>query len=217
MNNDPLNPNAYTQPVETINPQPSNPNFTDPVQQTAQPKKTNDIAIVAFVLSLIGLAIPGLICGIIGVNKSKKEGLGNKGLAVASIVISVLGIIVQFFLLIAPVLVFFSFKAPAFDVTRRNDYLALSSEIIEYQTENMGELPSSSLYLDFDETDPATGKPYRIIFEDDLESVPIPKEGEVYIIRYASCGETGLEYGLTKRAFAIYGYLGGSDPYCINY
>ena len=53
-----------------------------------EPKnETNVLAIVGFALSFV-VAIAGLICSIIGLKRCNTEGLGNKGLAIAGIVIS---------------------------------------------------------------------------------------------------------------------------------
>lgn len=52
----------------------------------AQPE-TNALAIVGFVLSFF-VSLPGLICSIIGYRKAKNEGYGQRGLAIAGIVIS---------------------------------------------------------------------------------------------------------------------------------
>lgn len=63
--------------------QPYNPPKTD---------KSNPIAVVGFVLSFF-VTIAGLICSIIGYNKAKNEGLDHKGLALAGIIISVIGMV----------------------------------------------------------------------------------------------------------------------------
>lgn len=56
----------------------------------------NTLAIVGLVLSLIGLGIPGLICGAIGLKKSKEMADSGKGLAIAAIVIGALSIVSMF-------------------------------------------------------------------------------------------------------------------------
>ncbi len=48
---------------------------------------TNNMAVIGFILSFF-IAIAGLICSIIGYKKAKEEGLDNKGLALAGIIIS---------------------------------------------------------------------------------------------------------------------------------
>ncbi len=63
---------------------------------------TNSIAIVGFVLSFF-VPIAGLICSIFGLIKTGK-GAPYKGLAIAGIVISAIGMIVQFFLMIGPLM-----------------------------------------------------------------------------------------------------------------
>jgi sorbitol-specific phosphotransferase system component IIC len=70
------------------------------------PTKKNTIALVGFILSLVGLlfyglpAIPGLICSIVGVAQSKKcigkpwRGLAISGIVIGIIVILIYGIII---------------------------------------------------------------------------------------------------------------------------
>ena len=55
--------------------------------QPAPKDTSNTIAIVGFVLSFF-FSIAGLICSIMGYKKAKEEGLDNKGLAIAGIIIS---------------------------------------------------------------------------------------------------------------------------------
>ena len=57
------------------------------------PQQSNTVGIVGFVLSLIGIFLPGLICCAIGLSKSKQLGGSGKGLSIAGIIISVLGIL----------------------------------------------------------------------------------------------------------------------------
>ena len=76
-------PNApiYDAPVNNYAPQPA-------------PKKdtSNNIAVLGFVLSFF-VALAGLICSIMGYNKAKNEGLDNKGLALAGIIISIVNMV----------------------------------------------------------------------------------------------------------------------------
>lgn len=64
-----------------------------PQQQTAQMQNENTIAVVGFILSFF-VSIAGLICSIIGYNNTKK-GAPNKGLAIAGIVISSVGLAIS--------------------------------------------------------------------------------------------------------------------------
>ena len=70
-----------------------------PVAPAEQP--TNAIAIVGFVLSFV-VTIAGLICSIIGFRKAKNEGYGQRGLALAGIIISSvsLGIVVFYLIMV---------------------------------------------------------------------------------------------------------------------
>ncbi|MDB5161684.1 MAG: hypothetical protein JWM52_192 [Candidatus Saccharibacteria bacterium] len=74
---------------------PVTPVVSTPVGPTAvNPGKT--LGIVSLILSIIGVGVVGIILGAIGLNKSKKAGLGN-GLALAGIIVgaisTVLGIL----------------------------------------------------------------------------------------------------------------------------
>ena len=60
-----------------------------PPPRPAPAASSNICAIIGLICSLIGFTLPGLICGIIGLNKAK-QGAPNKGMAIAAIVISVL-------------------------------------------------------------------------------------------------------------------------------
>lgn len=68
-----------------------------------QPTKTSGKAIASFVLSLVGILVAGLICGIIGVclsvaatNEMKSNPfIKGKGLATAGLVISIIDIIIM--------------------------------------------------------------------------------------------------------------------------
>ena len=98
-----------------------NPQDRQPAQAPAQPESatpsgsSNTIAIVGFILSFI-FSLLGLIFSIIGLKKSKQLGGAGKGLAVAGIVISSLGILTS----IAFVLLINS-AVPAAQVSQRND------------------------------------------------------------------------------------------------
>lgn len=73
--------------------EPANENKTAPHSE-----KTNTLAIIALVVSIlffIGLPILGLILGIVALSQLKKKGEQGKGLAIASIIISVIGIILN--------------------------------------------------------------------------------------------------------------------------
>ncbi|MDP2587810.1 MAG: DUF4190 domain-containing protein [bacterium] len=61
-------------------------------EQQMQSAKTNGMAIAAFVLSLVGLGVLGVIFGFVALNQIKKENQGGKGLAIAGIVIGFISI-----------------------------------------------------------------------------------------------------------------------------
>jgi len=56
--------------------------------------KTNVLAIVSLVTSIIGLSIVGIITGHMGMNKIKKTGESGRGLAIAGLIIGYLGLVV---------------------------------------------------------------------------------------------------------------------------
>jgi peptidyl-prolyl cis-trans isomerase B (cyclophilin B) len=56
--------------------------------------KTNVLAIVSLVTSIIGLSIVGIITGHIGMNQIKKTGESGRGLATAGLIIGYLGLVV---------------------------------------------------------------------------------------------------------------------------
>ena len=65
----------------------NNTTYNGAYNQAPAQSQTNTLAIVGFVLSFF-IALAGLICSIIGYRKSVNEGLGQRGLAIAGIIIS---------------------------------------------------------------------------------------------------------------------------------
>lgn len=59
--------------------------------------RSNPIAIIGFILSFF-VTVAGLVCSIIGYNRAVKEGLDNKGLALAGIIISAVSMALSFIL-----------------------------------------------------------------------------------------------------------------------
>lgn len=95
----------FTQQKESDNP-PYNPPQCTPYETQSNPNpntststNTNAIAIVGFVLSFF-CAIAGLVCSIIGLQKSKEAGGTGKGLAIAGIVISAVSMFCTFIFMI---------------------------------------------------------------------------------------------------------------------
>ncbi len=66
----------------------------------ASSNENNTIAIVGFVFAFL-MPLVGLICSCIGYKKAKNEGLNNKGLALAGIIISAIDIGAYLILVIA--------------------------------------------------------------------------------------------------------------------
>ena len=72
-------PQQYGQPA---------PGYAQPYGQVyAAPPKTNTLAIVSLVLSLVGVGIGGIITGHIALNQIKTSGEGGRGLALAGTII----------------------------------------------------------------------------------------------------------------------------------
>jgi hypothetical protein len=62
-----------------------------------QPKKTNTLALVGFLVSISCCSPVGLILSIIGLNQiDKNQNEGGRGLAIAGIVISTIGVFIGF-------------------------------------------------------------------------------------------------------------------------
>jgi len=88
-------------------------------KQNSTTKKTNSLAIISFILSIVGIfiipflsSIAGFILGIISLNQIKKQNESGKGLAVAGIVIGAIGIII-IPLIIIGIIAFFGVVTPA--------------------------------------------------------------------------------------------------------
>ncbi len=64
-------------------------------------KKYNTMSIVGFILSFF-ISIVGLILSIIGMRQCDERGEAGKGLAVAGVIISALGLLASVILIIAP-------------------------------------------------------------------------------------------------------------------
>ncbi|MBQ7353425.1 MAG: DUF4190 domain-containing protein [Clostridia bacterium] len=87
---------TYSQQNNQYNPQPQYP-------QNAGGEKYSGLAIASFVISLAGLIIAGIICGIIGTifasialyKMSQDSRIKGKGLALAGLVISIIDVVVM--------------------------------------------------------------------------------------------------------------------------
>lgn len=65
------------------------PTYTAPI---ATGQKTNVLAIVSLVTSIIGFSLVGVICGHIGLNQINRTGENGRGLAIAGLIIGYVGI-----------------------------------------------------------------------------------------------------------------------------
>ena len=101
------------------------------------------LGIASLVTSLLGLHLIGLILGIIGLNKSKKQNQKN-GLALAGIIISSIGLVLTCVIIF---LVFMSIPAQqrsVRDTARKSIVSRYSSDEAEYQANNLGKMPMAS-------------------------------------------------------------------------
>ena len=92
-----------------------------------QPLKTSALAVWSLVLGILGLvaclpAIPGLILGILGIQKAKSEnGLKGKGMAIAGVVLSSMAMV-----LFPVIFILASFSIPAFTAVAERAKVAQS-------------------------------------------------------------------------------------------
>lgn len=86
-------------------------NTSTPSGQTAaqpsQEKKTNILAILSLVFSVIGMGIVGIILGFVGLSQIKKTGEGGKGLAIAGIIVGFFGVFLLFLLVVLSGIAYF--------------------------------------------------------------------------------------------------------------
>jgi hypothetical protein len=71
-----------------------------PAYTPAPAAKTNVLAIVSLVTSIIGMSLIGVITGHIGLNQIKKTGDSGRGLAIAGLIIGYIGLAVVILLII---------------------------------------------------------------------------------------------------------------------
>jgi hypothetical protein len=87
--------------------------LTEKDTSQVKPKKTNTLAIIAFIASFF-ISIVGLILGIVALHEIKKSGEKGKGFAVAAIIISIIGIVLTLLLfLMVPMMAYFGVMDPA--------------------------------------------------------------------------------------------------------
>ena len=120
------------------------------------------------------------------------------------------------------------------DTQRRNDYSALSANMVQYMTNNNGALPTSLSssdsikYINATGNDP-TGQTYQLSVKScknvtdtncGITSTTLPAAtkddaSKVFVVTYAQCDSGVLKSVKSARAFAIYGNLEtGSGTYC---
>jgi hypothetical protein len=71
-----------------------------PTPNAVDPKSTNVLSIVAFVLSLIGFNVIAIVLGFIGLSQVKKTGQRGRGFAIAAVIIGFASIVLFVLILI---------------------------------------------------------------------------------------------------------------------
>lgn len=120
----PAVPDAAAPAAPSAPPPPPAPAYTPPpapaqapayAQQPAYgqpypaPAKWNVLAIVSFILSIVGISLVGIILGHISLSQIKKTGEQGHGFAIAGLILGYLGIlagIILFFVLLVPLFFF---------------------------------------------------------------------------------------------------------------
>lgn len=89
-------------------------------------QKYNGLAIAGFICSFL-VSLPGLILSIVGLNQIKKQGGKGKGLAIAGIIISAAGMVIQVILVIALIVGGVSYASKAIDEAKTDSFYSQSS------------------------------------------------------------------------------------------
>ena len=89
-------------------------------------QKYNGLAIAGFICSFL-VSLPGLILSIVGLNQIKKQGGKGKGLAIAGIIISAAGMVIQVILVIALIVGGASYASKAIDEAKTDSFYSQSS------------------------------------------------------------------------------------------
>lgn len=89
-------------------------------------QKYNGLAIAGFICSFL-VSLPGLILSIVGLNQIKKQGGKGKGLAIAGIIISAAGMVIQVILVIALIVGGVSYTSKAVDEAKTDSFYSQSS------------------------------------------------------------------------------------------
>ncbi|VTX79302.1 DUF4854 domain-containing protein [Bifidobacterium longum] len=89
-------------------------------------QKYNGLAIAGFICSFL-VSLPGLILSIVGLNQIKKQGGKGKGLAIAGIIISAAGMVIQVILVIALIIGGASYTSKAIDEAKTDSSYSQSS------------------------------------------------------------------------------------------
>ena len=89
-------------------------------------RKYNGLAIAGFICSFL-VSLLGLILSIVGLNQIKKQGGKGKGLAIAGIIISAVGMVIQVILVIALIVGGVSYTSKAIDEAKTDSFYSQSS------------------------------------------------------------------------------------------
>lgn len=135
-------PQAPATPPESGPAQPPVDQPTQPAAAPTQPQavapaaQTDTLGIVSIVLAFLGMQLIGLIIGIVGNNKAKKEGYSNK-LSKIGIILNVIFLILGTLLIIGLfALGFWGAQQAADEVDAVNSINIVSSELENYYLEN---------------------------------------------------------------------------------
>ena len=89
-------------------------------------QKYNGLAVAGFICSFL-VSLLGLILSIVGLNQIKKQGGKGKGLAIAGIIISAAGMVIQVILVIALIVGGASYASKAIDEAKTDSFYSQSS------------------------------------------------------------------------------------------
>ena len=93
-------------------------------------QKYNGLAIAGFICSFL-VSLLGLILSIVGLNQIKKQGGKGKGLAIAGIIISAAGMVIQVILVIALIVGGASYASKAIDEAKTDSFFELHVSLLQ--------------------------------------------------------------------------------------